>query len=378
PTSSLAKSLVLHGRTLDVVRAVTRETANTLRDAGVKMREKADKRNMYLMREGVIFPNSPAASTIPPVELEKRINSYNQRRALLRTNPSLFVSKTRLSIRQIPTFVSERSLKRLALHAIQQFDKEVEEGDREGLNADELDDNAPIVDSLMGGEVKLPERETKDAKRAKTRRGAPGRVKQAKVIRVADRVDAVTGKGKSKGYGFLELEHHSDALKVLRWANNNPDVNPVFKEWWHEELNDTVSGLEKKPEKTEEDTSRVRRIKDLLSTMEEKEDKVSKRTLIVEFSIENSLVVKKREERGGPRPGNSRPVREGNESHERISVPRRKGAQRDTDSEQSRPAKKRKEQLDEDHGSLIDRISEKSKSVNPLGSIIGRKRKMKK
>lgn len=52
PSSSLARSLVIHGRTLDVVRAVTRETAGKLQDAGAKMREKADKRNLYLMREG--------------------------------------------------------------------------------------------------------------------------------------------------------------------------------------------------------------------------------------------------------------------------------------------------------------------------------------
>jgi nucleolar protein 4 len=52
PSSSLARNLVIHGRTLDVVRAVTRETASKLRDAGEKIREKADKRNLYLMREG--------------------------------------------------------------------------------------------------------------------------------------------------------------------------------------------------------------------------------------------------------------------------------------------------------------------------------------
>jgi nucleolar protein 4 len=250
----------------------------------------------------VIFPNSPAASTIPAAELEKRTNSFNQRRALLRTNPSLFVSKTRLSIRQLPTFISERSLKRLALHAIRQFDKEVEDGDREGLNADELDDHAPIVDSLMGGEVKLPEREVKDAKGSKKRKGGPGRVKQAKVIRVSDRIDAVTGKGKSKGYGFLELERHSDALKVLRWANNNPDVNPVFREWWREELSDMTAILENKSDKNEEDRSRLKRIKEMVSELEGNAEKVSKRTLVVEFSIENSVVVKKREERDISKP----------------------------------------------------------------------------
>ena len=31
------------------------------------------------------------------------------------------------------------------------------------------------------------------------------RVRQAKIVRQADRVDTLTGKGRSKGYGFLEL-----------------------------------------------------------------------------------------------------------------------------------------------------------------------------
>ena len=52
PSSSLARSLVLHGRTLDVVRAVTRDVAGRLKEEGERMREKADKRNMYLLREG--------------------------------------------------------------------------------------------------------------------------------------------------------------------------------------------------------------------------------------------------------------------------------------------------------------------------------------
>ena len=38
-------------------------------------------------------------------------------------------------------------------------------------------------------------------------------VRQAKIVRQADRVDAVTGKGRSKGYGFLELGAHADALR---------------------------------------------------------------------------------------------------------------------------------------------------------------------
>lgn len=57
PSAGLAKNLVLHGRTLDVVRAVTREQATKLKEDGEKSREKADKRNLYLLREGgMSFP----------------------------------------------------------------------------------------------------------------------------------------------------------------------------------------------------------------------------------------------------------------------------------------------------------------------------------
>jgi hypothetical protein len=52
PSAASAQSLVLHGRTLDVVHAVTREEAGKLKEEGEKAREKADKRNMYLLREG--------------------------------------------------------------------------------------------------------------------------------------------------------------------------------------------------------------------------------------------------------------------------------------------------------------------------------------
>lgn len=63
PSSSLARTLVLHGRTLDVARAVTREQAGKLKDEGERRREKADKRNLYLMREGgACFPLPPSPS----------------------------------------------------------------------------------------------------------------------------------------------------------------------------------------------------------------------------------------------------------------------------------------------------------------------------
>ena len=56
PSSTLANDLVLHGRTLDVVRAVTKDEAGKLKEQGEKARQKADKRNMHLLKEGGTYP----------------------------------------------------------------------------------------------------------------------------------------------------------------------------------------------------------------------------------------------------------------------------------------------------------------------------------
>ncbi|KAF8483530.1 RNA-binding domain-containing protein [Russula ochroleuca] len=267
PSAASAQSLVLHGRTLDVVHAVTREEAGKLKEAGEKAREKADKRNMYLLREGVILPNSPAAETLPSVEIQKRSDSYNARRALLGSNPSLYVSKTRLSIRQIPTSVTERMLKRLATHAIQTFDEEVVSGSRTGLSEEEMSRDESASDG--------------DKTRIKGK--AIPRVRQAKIVRQADRVDALTGRGRSKGYGFLELREHADALRVLRWANNNSEVSSLFSEWWLAELAE---------EKKDADPARAKRITEMENRGSSA--KQPKGSLIVEFSIENTQVVRRR------------------------------------------------------------------------------------
>ena len=332
PSASIARSLVLYGRALDVSRAVTRDEASKLKEAGERQRKKADKRNLYLLREGstylppslfspasslrtpfiwpltlcpdafsaVILPNSPAADQLPPTEVEKRTQSFNARRALLRSNPSLFVSRTRLSVRQIPLFVSERMLKRLAIHSIRAFKNEVKEGKREPLSIDELTEPVPAEgadeDVKMEGEEDSPQQEKGKAKRGAKDRGRNTGVKQAKIVCQQDRVDAVTGKGRSKGYGFLELARHADALRVLRWANNSPAVGRLFEEWWKAELEDLVAAEKKKPEGTR-DEGRIKRIRE---EIEKGVPPKSKGTLIVEFSIENIQVVQRRAAKTGP------------------------------------------------------------------------------
>jgi len=245
----------------------------------------------------VIFPNTPASSTLPTVELEKRVSSFNQRRVLLRSNPSLYVSKTRLSIRQLPTFVSERILKKLALHACKAFEKEVKDHLRAGLTPDESSDTA-----AMQQRRRLEDTAAAADKNASRKEGLKltSRVKQAKIVRISDRVEPLTGKGKSKGYGFLEMRDHADALRVLRWANNNPDVQALLREWHQEEVKDLVKTLEKDSKGGDTVKAQLYRAKETLKEFENQGDKAikSKRTLILEFSIENVLIVKKRASRG--------------------------------------------------------------------------------
>lgn len=230
-----------------------------------------------------ILPNSPAAETLSPAELERRTNSFNSRRALLRSNPSLYVSRTRLSIRRIPLFVTERVLKRLAIHGIKAFDAEVKEQLREGLTADELSE--PSSGSVLGSE-QHQDRKSR-SKKCNKKFGRPTHVKQAKIVRQQDRVDPVTGKGRSRGYGFVEMDTHADALRVLRWANNNPEVGALFDKWWREELADLIKA-EKSKETSEE--ARIKRMKDTMETP----FKPPSGTLVIEFAIENIQVVQRR------------------------------------------------------------------------------------
>ncbi|KAH9950747.1 RNA-binding domain-containing protein [Amylocystis lapponica] len=354
PSASMAQSLVLQGRTLDVIRAVTRDEAGKLKEAGERQREKADKRNLYLLREGIILPSTPAAETMNPAEVEKRTQSYNARRALLRSNPSLYVSRTRLSVRQMPIFATERMLKRLAIHAVRTFEKQVQEGLRKGLSEDELSEVA--LDAEEGDAVKEETDQAKGKRKAERNTG----VKQAKIVRQQDRVDPVTGKGRSRGYGFLEMMKHADALRVLRWANNNTDVGSLFEAWWKAELQDLLKA-EKKNEKKDE--SRLKRIRDEL---ERGAPAKSKGTLVVEFSIENVQVVQRRAAQ--QRDKQQKPT-ETKKTQGRLSLPQVKAEKPD-----ERPPKKRRVSEPRPNSKPVERNDAKPGQHN-IGSVIGRKRK---
>ncbi|KAK7462881.1 RNA recognition motif-containing protein [Stygiomarasmius scandens] len=366
PSSTLARTLVLQGRTLDVVRAVTRDEAGKLKEEGEKRRQKADKRNMYLLREGVILPNTPAASTLSPSELERRTASFGARKNLLKSNPSLYISKTRLSIRQIPTFVTEHMLKRLALYAVKAFNVEFKNGQRAGLTADELDDgieeDKESAEKASDKDESGSEDESAAAKKGKGKKSKRlTGVKQAKIVRQQERVDPVTGKGRSKGYGFVEMYRHADALRVLRWANNNPKVGELFEEWWRDELKVLLKAEKQKPQK---DDARIKRIQE---EIDDGGAKKSKGTLIVEFSIENVQVVQRRNAKQGDRIlSQSKPKAEAKQ--EKLTLPKAKPE--DSPSPKKKPRVSRvKSEEDE---------KKPPKQGQSVGFLIGRKRKERK
>ncbi|KAI5117932.1 hypothetical protein M0805_009440 [Coniferiporia weirii] len=380
PSSSLAQALVLHGRTLSVACAVPRDAAARLKDEGERQREKADKRNMYLLREGVILPGTPAAAVLSAAELEKRNASFGARRALLKSNPALFVSRTRLSIRQLPMTTTERSLKRLGVYAVREFEKEVKRGERQPLTEDELREVAADDEAVDG--------EEKDKKKSRGKKGERETgVRQAKVVRQSERVDTLTGKGKSRGYGFLEMKQHSDALRVLRWANNNPDVGQLLEEWWKAEVEDlikTLGAAAKKPkvkegdEESEEDVeTRIKRLKKELEHLKSGEGRKSAKTLIIEFSIENAQVVNRRREKmetakSPSTSSRSRPTGRGenvSDDHDGAKPSKRRKVDEDTPTKKA-PALRQKRE-----GPIGN---DPPKSSSGLGSLIGRKRKMRK
>ena len=223
-------------------------------------------------------------------------------------------------------------LKRLAIHAMRAFEKEVKEGKRGGLTEEESRDpggrpgeNAvqdvarePDNESNASGVASLSTSATKSAKRkanflqklARTqRRGASiSGVKQSKIVRQAERVDAITGKGRSRGYGFVEMYTHADALRVLRWANGNTEVDGLLRSWWSEELERLIKVERDKlkgGQKDEEDKSEAR-LKRMTAELakegkRKEDDEVRGRgTLIVEFSIENVQVVQRRKAQAHP------------------------------------------------------------------------------
>lgn len=239
----------LDGRTLALSRAVDKSEANRLATLSSHARDNAssDNRRLYLLQEGTIAASCPAFAALSPSERLLREQSRDQRKRLLNADPNLHLSLTRLSVRNIPRWVTSKDLKAFARKAIPGFAEDMNAGLRAPLSKEEL--------ARDGGEGKA-------AEEARRRKGV-GVVKQAKI-------QLENAGGRSRGYGFVEYWSHRYALMGLRWLNGHliPGHPPPEDE----------AGDKKRP--------RIMRGAEV----------ENKKRLVVEFAIENAKVVHRRQE----------------------------------------------------------------------------------
>ena len=177
--SSESAGIFVAGRPITVALAVSKtEAQDMMARQGAKYRnanKHRDNRNLYLATEGDIHEASSAADGVSKSDIEKRRRS-NEERQLKLKNPNFFVSRTRLSVRNIPPEIDSKALKKMFIEAVQ--------------------------------------------KRATH---STPKVLHAKLLYETDKMDE-NGKPRSKGMGFVEFSEHEHALTALRALNNNPDA----------------------------------------------------------------------------------------------------------------------------------------------------------
>jgi nucleolar protein 4 len=334
----------LDGRVLQISQAVEKNQANKFTEEGNAHRDRRDKdkRRLYLLSEGTIASNTKLWESLPPSEQTMREASLKQRKTLIEGNPSLSLSLTRLSVRNIPRSIDSKALKALAREAVVGFATELKQGKRTRLSHEELE---------RGGE------EMVKADLARKEAGK-GIVKQAKVVFESEggsKVSEKGGAGRSRGYGFIEYYTHRSALMGLRWLNGHSVGYSVAQQQKGVPHGSKAAQLEALQDK--------------------------KKRLIVEFAIENAQVVHRRQDREEKARERSKAVQQRREAGEIVPSERTldnkgkanmKVRKRKRAKEEAKSAKKTKTEAREEEAKMTE--NEKTAKRN---MIIGRKRQMR-
>lgn len=312
----------LDGRVLQLSRAVSKSRATQLQEEGVSKRlvRDTDKRRLYLLNEGTISPNSTLYQQLSPSEVKMREDSFKQRQSFIRKNPSLHLSLTRLSVRNLPRHITTKDLKQLAREGIVGFAKDVKERARQPLSREEMD---------------RASEEMKGAEQLRKKKGV-GAVRQAKIVfegRDGSKISEDSGAGRSRGYGFIEYYTHRHALMALRWLNGHAIAPP----------------------------------KDVSEELKDR-----KKRLIVEFAIENAQVVKRRSEQQERIRKNKKDQKDEDAPSKGDSKGNSKGRSKKNDSEPNEKKRKRSESSDKGQD------SEEQNKVAKRNRIIAKKRMQRK
>ena len=216
--------IVMKGRRLLVDLALDKETASTL-IGGEKNADKVgykDKRNLYLKNEGRVDNNEAKNvmtwDELPEGDKLKRQTAWSEKNTKLRS-PLFYINPNRLSIRNLGKHIDEVALKKLIVTAI-----------RHGLYENRLvqpDDQ--IAHWRASGEYTTREILAKIQEGDTLENGIippfdEKNIKQS-IPSLHIHRDVVSGGNKniapSRGFGFVEFQHHAHALACLRELNNN-------------------------------------------------------------------------------------------------------------------------------------------------------------
>ena len=171
--SQSKEGLFLDGRQIYAIAALQKEDAEK-NQKEKKEKNSKDNRNLYLAREGLVREGTLASEGVSKEDMAKRNQLAKWKKQMLK-DLTMFVSPTRLCVRNIPPNIDDKSLKKIMLKFAE-------------------DPKAKITECKIMRDFK-----THDSKSPKSI-------------------------GTSKGHGFVSYTTHESALNALRKINNNPVV----------------------------------------------------------------------------------------------------------------------------------------------------------
>ncbi|VDK44686.1 unnamed protein product [Anisakis simplex] len=162
--------IVIDNRRIYAHRALPRDDAAAIEKEKLRKQPK-DKRNLHLLRVGVIRSGTAAARGMSETDAKKRAKLALTAKEKLR-NLHMFVSPVRLVVHNLPTSLSDKAFRSICF--------------------------------LAAG-------------------NADAKITECRIWRNNERLDG-KGLGKSRGFGFVAFSEHKDALAALRNLNNNPET----------------------------------------------------------------------------------------------------------------------------------------------------------
>lgn len=252
------KRYILNDRILDVLSYLDKDSASSMAQRNLQQKEKVDnflkdKRNLFLLEEGRITKDNPMSKLFSDHELTLRETSYQERSKLLKKNPMLHISLKRIVIKNIPRLLNSKALKVLALKSVNEFNKEAEINKKKGLTTDEIQRSLNYEKVNNNNEI------------LKIKKNKSCLVIQLKIVM---ELNSQNRDKRSRGFGFVEFKDHKSALSSLRWLNG-----------YQVSVDDVLVGLTEEEKKTFNF------------------EKFRKKSLVVEFAIENSMILRQRKQR---------------------------------------------------------------------------------